>query len=233
MSYRNKAILYILLLVLSLAFLAIDHRGIQTGDYLFRLVGLSPWSNASSNTGLHYSVIIGFILLLISGRLVISHFRKKYDKVGRKVVICCIAFFLFVPILTRWSLVAVNLNHSGIIALDYSMKDYKCSYKYNSRANNDEKVMVQCTIKIYNYGNEGEVVEVRPILNYYFANNEYDKERMELEYARIHVPARSDMTYSMSFSGETNLASISGFAREGGVQFRQDGAERIINWSFH
>jgi len=85
LTWAKKTMLYIAFLLVSLLLLAVDHRRVVLGDTLFRFVGLPPWSE--NDQGLHYSAVLGIILTFISGNLVIRHFRVKYKRVARKVVV--------------------------------------------------------------------------------------------------------------------------------------------------
>lgn len=223
--WRRKLIIYSAFFIGSLIFLAIDHRGVSTGDYLFRALGLSPWSDGRNNQGLHYSVVIGIVLLLISGQLLIHHLRTKYDRVGLKIVVFSFIFFILFPVASRWLFVVGNLNSSGLSALDYSSKDYNCSFRYS-----EDEALYVCTIKLFNYGKQQELVEIKP----YFDDPHsaiIAEASPKIEYKTIVIPPRSDSTYTLFFDGLLDHeAKGRGFTSLGGVVLKQDDVEKVFIW---
>lgn len=222
MTWTKKAMLYIAFLIVSLCFLAVDHRGVVFGDHLFRLVGLPPWSN--HDQGFHYSVILSMILIFISGNLVIKHFRTRYNKVARKVVIACIIFFIMFPAMTKGTMMLVHYNHSGLAVLDYSKKDYRCSH-----TTHDDVVSYHCTIKLFNYGNQSETVQIKPIIERIAAQSS-DIPAIEIQYKQVMLRPRSEATYSIAFESEPTANTSFGFSKDGGVSFKLDGQEKRVFW---
>jgi len=222
--WKRKAWIYSSTLVASLLFIAVDHRGVSFGDHIFRYVGLPPWSK--QDQGFHYSVILGIILIFMSGNLVIQHFRKKYKRVARKVVVACILFFVLFPSITKGTLMLVHSNHTGLAVLDYSKKNYSCSQIYL-----DNLVTYECTIQLFNYGKQVEYVQIKPIL-VNIADRGSEIPTIEIPYEPIMIPPRSDSTYSISFESKPIDTEGIGISRSigGGVRFKQDGQEKRVHW---
>jgi len=222
--WKRKAWMYSTMLVASLLFIAVDHREVPFGDHIFRFVGLPPWSN--QDQGFHYSTILGLILIFMSGNLVIQHFRKKYKRAARKVVVACILFFVLFPFISKGSLMLVHSNHTGLAVLDYSKKNYRCSQIYH-----DNLVTYECTIQLFNYGKQVEYVQIKPILDRITeSSNEFPA--IEIQYKQIMLPPRSDSTYSISFESKPMDTEEIGVSRSigGGVSFRLDGQEKHVHW---
>jgi hypothetical protein len=220
---RRKDLLYMLFLIASLLFLAIDHRGIIIGDRIFRIMGVSPWSD-HRNQGIHYSIIVGIVLALISGNILVKHLRIQYMKVGRKVVAFCIIFLLLFPIVSRWLMVIGNLNNSGVSALDYSSKDFTCEYHTN-----DGIVLFQCKIRLLNYGGNSETVYIKPVFQDNF-NQSSGLASIELKYVELVIPPRSNRTYSMRFTSTPTNLTIFGATMSGGVSFESKGEKKAVFW---
>lgn len=222
--WKRKAWMYSTMLVASLLFIAVDHRGVPFGDHIFRFVGLPPWSN--HDQGFHYSSILGIILIFMSGNLVIQHFRKKYKRVARKVVLACILLFILFPAITKGTLMLVHSNHTGLAVLDYSKKNYSCSQIFL-----DNNAKYECTIQLFNYGKQVEYVQIKPILDS-IAERSSEFPAIEIQYKQIMIPPRSDSTYSISFESkpiDTEGAVISR-SIGGGVSFQLDGKEKQVHW---
>lgn len=220
--WRRKAWIYSMLLFISLLFLMVDHRGLNFGDHIFRWFGLPAWSRGDQ--GLHYSVVLGLILTLLCGNLVIRHFRKKYNKVARKVVVACILLFILFPLVTKWALMLVHVNDTGLAVLDYSKKDYRCSY-----TTNEGIVSYRCTIQLFNYGKEKVVVNIKPILERVYERTS-DYPAIEIQYRQVTLEPRSGATYSMTFESKPTEQASFGSNRNGGVSFLLDGQEKHVQW---
>lgn len=222
MLWKRKAWMYSTMLVASLLFIAVDHRGVPFGDHIFRFVGLPPWSN--HDQGFHYSSILGIILIFMSGNLVIQHFRKKYKRVARKVVVACILFFILFPAITKGTLTLVHSNHTGLAVLDYSNKNYRCSH-----TTNDGIVSYHCTIQLFNYGKQVEYVQIKPILDS-AEERSIEIPAIEIQYKQIMIRPRSDSTYSITFESKFTDRNTFGSSIRGGVSFRLDGQEKHVHW---
>lgn len=91
---KGKGWMAVLFLLSSLVFVGITHQGTMFGDYLFRTIGIPPWSEPATNHGLHYSAIFGIIMLIVSGNLTIMHFKQRYKKYVGRTVILFLSFFI-------------------------------------------------------------------------------------------------------------------------------------------
>lgn len=225
MINTKKLIAYVCLFIFSLLFFSVDHRGVLFGEYLFRLVGISPWSNGDQ--GLYFPSVFGLIMIYVSVNLLHKQLKLKYKKIKRKMLLFGIAFLLCFPILTRSIMVVANINHSGLTVLDYSKKDYECSY-----SSYEELFSAQCTVKLFNYGNEDEVVLIKPIIENSFRFDEFSNNPWEsVEYKKVTIPARSNDTYLIVFDSKpTNFSGSGGTTTIGGISFMKDEKEKSLVW---
>jgi hypothetical protein len=217
-----KGWLYVLFLLSSLVFLGITHRGSVAGDYIFRGIGIPSWSDPVANLGLHYSVIFGLVMLILSGSLTIRHFRQRYKKyVGRIVWISCIIFFNVYPFLTEQVYYLTHMKKTGIEAVDLLKKDSRCMY-----GTQEDKVTIQCTIRIINYGGQNENVSIRPIIQDY-GNRKGIWSFAEVQYQEITLKKRSNIKYNIHFESKPDdrIAELraSGTADIFGLEFVKDG----------
>lgn len=159
----NKGWIYVLFLLSSLIFVGITHQGSMVGDYLFKAIGIPPWSNSVTSNGLHYSAIFGIVMVILSGNVTIKHFRRRYKQyVGRTVVISCILFIYVYPLLTEQLYYLTHVRKTGVEVVDFLDKDSRCTY-----GTQDDIVSFQCALRMINYGGQNESVKIRPIIQRY------------------------------------------------------------------
>lgn len=195
---RDKGWLYVLFLLISLVFLGVTHRGDVFGDQVFRFLGLPPWSQFDRNEGLHYSAIFGIVMLLVSGKLAIRYFRKRYKtKVGRTIVLICILFFYTYPLVTEQAYYLAHWNQKGLQAVDFLKKDSRCRYQTK-----DSAVSMECTIRLVNYGGQTETVKIRPIIEPHGRSNGIWS-FVEIQYQQVSLLPRSNEVYDIHFTSET------------------------------
>jgi hypothetical protein len=222
-----KGWLYILFLLSSLVFMGITHRGSMAGDYIFRVIGIPPWSDPVTNLGLHYSVIFGLVMLILSGSLTIRHFRKRYTRyVGRIVWISCIIFIKIYPFLTEQVYYLAHMNKTGIEAVDLLKKDSRCMY-----GTQEDNVTIQCTIRIINYGGQNENMWIRPIFREY-RNHNGIWSFAEVQHQEIALKRRSNIKYDIHFESKPDdrIAEYraSGTADIFGLEFVKDGQMKEV-----
>jgi hypothetical protein len=224
---RIKGWLYILFLLFSLIFVGITHQGTMVGDYLFRTIGIPPWSEAATNHGLHYSVIFGIIMLIVSGNLTIMYFKQHYKKyVGRSVVLFCIIFIYLYPILTERLYYLVNVNKEGVKVVDFLEKDSDCMY-----GTQEDIVKIQCTIRLINYGGQNETIKIRPIFREY-GNSQGIWSFIEVQPQEINLLPRSNLKYNIQFESKPDAmipeTGASGNTNYFGVEFVKDGQKKEV-----
>lgn len=219
---KYKGVLFAAFLLVSMLFLAVDHRGNVFGDSLFRWMGIPTWSGPRENEGFHISPFIGLILLIISARLTVGHFRKTYAKAGRVVLLACIAFFFLVPFITERFMYVIHYNQTGITVIDYNKKKSISSF-----VTENGTVTVNCNLPLMNYGNRVETVRVRPTFNNVFVGHELSA--VDFPFQEITLRPHSSENYSMTFTGKlVNIYSTSGTASEFGVEIVKDGLHKTI-----
>lgn len=224
---KIKGWMAVLFLLFSLIFVGITHQGIVVGDYLFRTIGIPPWSNPATNHGLHYSTIVGIIMLIVSGSLTIKYFRHRYKKyVGRTVVLSCVIFITLYPFLTEQLYYLVHVKEKGIKAVDYLKKDSSCMY-----STQEDKVSFQCTIRLINYGGQNETVTIRPIFREY-GNSQGIWPFVEVQPQEITLPSRSNIKHNIRFESKPDARiakfGVSGSTDYFGMEFVKEGQNKEI-----
>ncbi|WP_339315257.1 hypothetical protein [Paenibacillus sp. FSL R10-2734] len=224
---RIKGWLYILFLLFSLIFVGITHQGTIVGDYLFRMIGIPPWSEAATNQGLHYSVIFGIIMLIVSGNLTIKYFKQRYKKyVGRSVILYCIIFIYLYPILTEQLYYLVNVKNEGVKVVDFLEKDSDCMY-----GTQEDIVKIQCTIRLINYGGQNETVKIRPIFREY-GNSQGIWSFVKIQPQEITLLPRSNIKYNIQFESKPDVMiaefGANGNTNQFGVEFVKDGQKKEV-----
>lgn len=154
---KRKSVLYVVALLLGLLMISDNHLDNSYGDYLFKLIGLSPWTDRDE-TGIHLPAILGFSLLLIGVSGTVRTYRPRFPKILSSVIIGCIVFVLICPIASEKAMFLLKHNSKGINSLDFSIKDSKCDFQTVESA-----VKANCSFTIYNYGTEEDVL-IKPIL---------------------------------------------------------------------
>ncbi|WP_340398063.1 hypothetical protein NST50_15170 [Paenibacillus sp. FSL E2-0202] len=224
---KGKGWIAVLFLLFSLVFVGITHQGTMFGDYLFRTIGIPPWSEPATNHGLHYSAIFGIILLIFSGNLTIMHFKQRYKKyVGRTVILFFIIFYYLYPFLTERLYYFVNMNNEGIEVVDFLEKDSHCMY-----GTQEDMVEVQCTIRLINYGGKNETIMIRPIFREY-GNPQGIWSFAEVQPQEITLLPRSNIRHHIYFESKPD-ARIAEFGADGntdyfGVEFVKDGQKKVV-----
>lgn len=196
---------YLGAIIVALFLLAQDHLKHSFGDTLFRLFGVSPWTN-TENSGAHVPAIIGMILLLIGFVGSVRYLRPRYPKIASRLVMGCIAFFLVFPFITEGIMSLVKYNSNQVDSV--SISNGKCSYQ--SEGNH---VKANCTLKIFNYG-KVENIAVRPILPGYL-----DYVDIEFEQKLISLHKHSEFTVGVLFEGnQKNGSGMSGMNQDVGFE---------------
>jgi hypothetical protein len=214
---KGKLVSWIVAFGISLSLLAVDHRGVQTGDHVFQWLGWPAWSDGEGH-GLHISVVCVFVLFLMSGYGLYRHIKKHYNKPRRKIILPAIGYLFLFPYLSFWLLLAVHWNTSGVAAVDYSNKS-TC----NMQATN-ETVTYNCQITLINYSSDAQQVEVKPLVNADFES------RSNVGEQSLRLAPQSKSRYYLSFESDPTESRLSGFSSRIGVQFRQGDDLKQVKW---
>lgn len=198
----GKKVLFIVMFVVGLLLIVNDHLRYTPGDYLFQWIGVSPWTKGQ-NLGVHLPVVIGLLLLLIGGIGTVKVYRHKYPKIRSRLIISCIVFIILFPIATEQWMFLVHRNSTGVGSVDILVKESQCQIKTNENV-----VRAQCSIPVFNYGNEVQLT-LRPV---------FDSDLIVLEEVTIPIEPHSSPTLGLEFHGslQQNESGIGdGFLREG------------------
>lgn len=167
--------------------LANNHLGHSLGDHLFNALGISPWTK-KNQTGLHLSVILGLVLLVVGIIGTKRFYRHKFPKVLSWIIIGCIFFIIIFPIATEKVTFLFKYDKSGLESLDYAKRESRCNFQ--SEGN---KVKANCSFTIFNYGKEGKVT-IKPILSDNFADIDFETRGLILQ-------PHTKVTVGVEFSG--------------------------------
>lgn len=219
--------LHVLFLLCSLIFLGVTHRGTIVGDRIFHAIGISPWSDPETNQGFHYSMIFGIVMVILSGKLTINHFRQRYKKyVGRTIMISCIIFFYSYPLLTEQVYYLLNGNKSGIEVVDLLKKDSRCVY-----STQEDTVPILCNLRVTNYGRQTEKIWIRPIIHDY-GDFKGIWSFVEVPHQEIALPPKSNKMYTIHFESmpddRVRAFGAGGTSHTFGLEFVKDGQKKEI-----
>ncbi|WP_144027253.1 hypothetical protein [Paenibacillus selenitireducens] len=182
---RRGAICLCMTLV-ALLLVARNHLGHTIGDWLFRSIGLSPWSRGEQ--GLHYPNIIGIILLIIGITGAVIYIRPYYPKIRSRMILGSIAFLFLAPVASEKVMFLIKhdaANESSFIYQQLEGRD--CHIDQN-----EENVSrAECKFTYYNYGKASEIT-LKPV----FVLN---KLGLEFEPTTLHVSPHSKGNASVLF----------------------------------
>jgi len=212
---KRKSIFFVVILLLGLLMISKNHLDKSLGDYLFKLIGLFPWTD-TDETGLHLSAFLGFVLLLFGVSGTVRTYRPRFPKILSRLIIGCIAVVLIFPTVSEKTMFLLKHNSKGIDSLDFSIKDSKCNIQTV-----ESIVKTNCSFTIYNYGTEDEVL-IKPILKDRFSDIEIDvKEHV------VNIAPHRKHLFSIQFDGtEKNGTGISGTMNKVGVELEVAGIRK-------
>ncbi|BBH20422.1 hypothetical protein Back11_17670 [Paenibacillus baekrokdamisoli] len=211
---KGKNILYVVILLLGLLMISDNHLDNSFGDYLFKFIGLSPWTD-KDETGLHLPALLGFSLLIFGVSCTVRTYRPRFPKILSRVIIGCIAFILICPIVSEKTMFLLKHNSKGINSLDFSMKDSKCNFQTV-----ESDVKANCSFTIYNYGIEEEVL-IKPILKDKYPDIENFEEHV------VNIAPHRKHTFSVQFDGtQRNGTGFAGTLNKVGIELEVAGIRR-------
>ncbi|MFB9277629.1 hypothetical protein [Cohnella cellulosilytica] len=153
----KKESIFVFAILLALFFVTNNHLHSSFGDLVFEFFGISPWSKENHN-GVHLPVVLGIILLIIGIIGTVKYYSPRHPKIRSRIFIFCVAFILLYPVATEKALFLLRHNSSGIRSIDILTEESRCSIRTV-----DDTVRANCSLTIFNYGNE-EQLTIRPIL---------------------------------------------------------------------
>ncbi|TCZ79251.1 hypothetical protein E0485_05105 [Paenibacillus albiflavus] len=112
-------IYFIILLVTGTLLLAKTHIDLSVGDLIFQFIGIPPWSNGHE-LGLHYSVLLGILLVLLGIVGTVQLYKHRYPKILSRIIICGIIILYIFPFMTEKATFLLKHNSTGISSIDYS-----------------------------------------------------------------------------------------------------------------
>jgi len=143
----KKRHVFLLLLMISLIWLARSHLNQSLGEVAFRAIGLSPWSEGTQ--GLHIPNIIGLIMLVISFIGVVNGYRSIYPKIVSRLLIGIILLFSVIPWVTENTMYLIHYNGKDTGSIQVVPKDRRAYFVRNEAG--DVTISSQ-EFRLYNYG---------------------------------------------------------------------------------
>lgn len=212
---KSKGIINIVILLLGLLMISKDHLDNSFGEYLFKFIGLSPWTDMDK-TGLNMPAILGFLLILFGVSGTARTYRHRFPRIFSSLIIGCIAFVLISPIASEKAMFLLKHNSKGIHSFDYSIKDSKCYFQTV-----ESVVKADCSFTIYNYGNEENVL-IKPILIHSYSDMDIDVQAHIVSIA----PHRKHL-FSVQFDGiQRNGIELTGSLDRVGIELEVGGVKK-------
>ncbi|WP_105980393.1 hypothetical protein [Bacillus paralicheniformis] len=180
---RFKGVIGIGLIIFGLIFGINTYQHQAAGDTILRFLGLPAWSNNAESTGLHYSAILALIIVVAGFILAVSHY-KEVPRIKLKLVLGSIAIAVLYPLFTEQSMFILKANAKGLEAVEYIKNKSICEYETM-----DDKLNIDCSVKINNYGKNTEDVYVYPS----------NDGRSDLKPEKLSLPPHSQNVYHISF----------------------------------
>lgn len=121
-------------------------NGWSIGDYIFKFLNQTPWSNGSSGT--HNSVIVFLLLLLVGAICLRFSLESAPSKLAKRLnVIILILVLCWLPITNAVKQLVMKFS-TGINAIEYDRAISTCNYKDS----NDGRILVSAEIRLTNHG---------------------------------------------------------------------------------
>ncbi|WP_337103279.1 hypothetical protein [Paenibacillus sp. YIM B09110] len=212
---KQKSVLYIVGLLLGLLMIAKNHLDHSFGEFLFKFIGLSPWTNVDK-TGFNLPVIIGFLLILFGVSGTARTYRPRFPIIFSSLIIGCIAFVLISPIASEKAMFLLKHNSKGIHSLDYSIKDSKCYIQTV-----ESVVKSDCSFTIYNYGKE-ENFMIKPMLM-----DSYTDMDIDVQAHMVSIAPHRKHLFSVQFDGtQRNENGFGGSLERVGIELEVGGVRK-------
>lgn len=180
---KFKGLIGIGLIIFGLIFGINTYQHQAAGDTILRFLGLPAWSNNAESTGLHYSAILALIIVVAGFILAVSHY-KEVPRIRLKLVLGSIAIAVLYPLFTEQSMFILKSNAKGLEAVEYIKNKSTCEYETM-----DDQLIIDCSVKINNYGKNTEDVYVYP-------SNDGGS---DLKPEKLSLPPHSQNMYHISF----------------------------------
>ena len=155
---------FFMIILLSVLFCENRHNFLL-GDFILKKMGVRVWSDG--NSGLHYTAIIGIILILL-GVLGIIRFKEDVHKnFGKFVVMFLIVWSIIYQPTYDLAYGFVKSNLNGLQSIEYIRDGSQINF-----TNNGDVISVDGKIKIKNYSNDKKEFYIKiPIREDYLSKN--------------------------------------------------------------
>ncbi|SDX06188.1 hypothetical protein SAMN05518855_1008111 [Paenibacillus sp. CF384] len=149
---RRKEFPFFVLILIGLLLISKSHLGYSFGDSIFRAIGLAPWTNAEYESGVHFPVIVGLIVILVGYLGAVKFYQVRFPKVRSRIILSCIAFVFLFPFLTEKAMILLKYNSVSVSSVAFSRNNSHCNYR-----SEEAKVIANCSVTLLNYGKEKDV----------------------------------------------------------------------------
>jgi len=206
---------FITLLVTGTLLLAKTHLDLSVGDLIFQFIGISPWSEGRES-GLHYSVLLGMLLVLLGIVGTVQLYKHRYPKILSRIIICGIIILYIFPFITEKAMFMLKHNSTGITSIDYSKNKTKCNFTYKV-----DQILAQCSISLYNYGKLEEIT-IKPV-------DLYHENEAVFESRTIAISPHTQFGLSVQFEGEfLNGTRMTGMSSGNYLELEVNGDKKIL-----
>jgi len=197
----KKRHVFMLLLIISLFWLARSHLEQSLGEDAFRAIGLSPWSEGTQ--GLHIPNIIGLMMLFVGFIGVVNGYRPIYPKIFSRLLIGVILFFAVTPWVTEKTMCLIHYNSNDTASIQVMSKDQRT---YIERNEAGDVTIPSQEFTIFNYG-QATRMKVLPLTNDpIWRDATFDSFEIQME-------PHSQATYNTTFQGRhTERAAYSQYS---------------------
>jgi hypothetical protein len=195
--------------------MANTHMGESLGDSMFHSLGISPWTK-SNDSGVHWPVVFGLLLMLTGVIGAIRFLRPRYPKILSRIIIGCIAFVCLFPIVTEKAMFFLQRNATGVNSLDYNPNKSTCQIQTL-----ESTIKANCSFALMNYGDQQEFT-IRPLMR-------MPAPGIRFEPKKLNIPPHSRLSVGMDFeSPRKGEISFSGTELEIGIEIEVDGVKRRL-----
>lgn len=148
-------IIFITIFVLSVILIANTYAKTPLIDSILGLFGLSGWTQ-ENRLGTHVSGIILLLSLFVSFLGVKNIYEREGKRVGKKMIILSIVFWIMFPSISKMMMYAIHYNSTSLSSVQVT--ESTCDFDKE-----DELVQANCNITVFNFG-KYKRIELKPVL---------------------------------------------------------------------
>lgn len=206
---KNKALGYLSLGIIILAFIMIYEIDFNRsiGDRFLNGIGLKAWSNG--NTGLHYTFFL-FISMVVAGYMGVKDYLKdECPNIAKRLPVIIVVLLLFTqPVMS--SVYEVSKSYAkGLNAIEYISDGSNGTFKSNE---DDKHLRFDCSIALKNHGKEELDFYIK-----YFPNEHIKEDFVYDEYAVATDDNGKPKEFILSPKSETVVNAVFEMKQKQGI----------------